>query len=62
MYNKEKTHTKWGRIMGNLDRAVKRLGLVREGLQEGTIELNDALDIILEHLIELCQVLQKETE
>lgn|GEM_PF-5888083 len=48
--------------MGNLDRAVKRLGLVREGLQEGTIELNDALDIILEHLIELCQVLQKETE
>lgn len=48
--------------MEKLERAVKRLELLREGLQEGTIELNDALDIILEHLIDLCQTLQRKDE
>lgn len=48
--------------MDRLEWVVKRLELLREGLQEDTIDLKDALDIILEHMIDICQTLQKKVD
>lgn len=47
--------------MEKLERAITRLQLVREGLQDNTIDTKDALDIVIEHLIELCQSLKENT-
>jgi len=47
--------------MEKLERAIKRLALVREGLQENTIDEKAALDIVLEHLIDLYQELIQNT-
>lgn len=48
--------------MEKLNRAIKRLELVREGLLENTIAEKDALDIVLEHLIEICRTIQRQNK
>ncbi|HHU31104.1 MAG: hypothetical protein ACOX1Y_06665 [Zhaonellaceae bacterium] len=47
--------------MEKFERAIKRLELVREGLHDNTIDVKDVLDIVLEHLIDLCQELIQNT-
>jgi hypothetical protein len=46
--------------MQDLELAIKRLELVKQSLETETIDLKAALEIVVHHLIELCEAVQEK--